>query len=270
MWTLVLYDAQGSELRRLPLGGEPLTIGRSRDCALTLDAKAVSRRHAQIQAQGASVILADLGSANGTLLNGRRLQAAAPLGAGDTVRIGDFSLRLEAAPAAETPPVRRTEPPPEAPQIRVPSQPDTPAAPAAVAPAGGWSSASELLEQRLHSIRSFRGEAQKEPAQKLDAFEQAWDQVVGSMRELQQRLQGDARVPLFSISRNQREISAKIVDAGSRRGHVYLILSPEHPEGKYRGQLTVWLREFGEADVSYDDPHEAMRHFVDRIARKLA
>lgn len=267
MWTLVLYDGQGRELRRLPLGGEPLTIGRGRDCAMTLDSKAVSRRHAQVQAQGASVILADLGSANGTLLNGRRIQAAAPLAAGDTVRIGDFSLRLEAAPPVE-PPQTRT---PELPQIRVPQPPpEAPAAATAAPPTGGWSSASELLEQRLHSIRSFRGEAQKEPAQKLGAFEQAWDQVVSSMRELQQRLQGDARVPLFSISRNQREISAKIVDTGSRRGHAYLILSPEHPEGKYRGQLTVWLREFGEADVSYDDPHEAMRHFVDRIARKLA
>jgi hypothetical protein len=90
------------------------------------------------------------------------------------------------------------------------------------------------------------------------------------MRELQQQLRGNPRVLLFGISRNNREVIAKVADPGSKRGHMYLILSPEHPEGKYRDQVTVWLREFGEPDVSYDDPREAMRHFVQRIASRLA
>jgi hypothetical protein len=294
MWTLILSDPQGQELRRVPLRDRPLTIGRSRDCDLGLDSKAASRQHAQIEARGASAILIDLGSANGTLLNGKRLEKPTALAEGDEVRIAEFSLRLQ----------REVQPAPLEPQIQPPTQaamqaaaqPQAPAAerraglgfdagelppiripepaPAAAAvappPAEGWNSASQLLDEQLRSIRSFREEARKEPGGKLESFEQEWDKVIVSMRDLQQQLQGNPRVLLFSISRNSREVTAKIVDPDSKRGHMYLILSPEHPEGKFRDQRTVWLREFGEADSNFEEPREAMRYFVKRIAGKLA
>jgi len=276
MWILVLYDPQGHEVRRVPLHSAPLTIGRGKDRDLVIESKAVSRQHAQIEARGVSAILIDLGSANGTLLNGRRVDKPAPLGETDEIRVGEFSLRLQRdqkqpAPAAEPAPIQpRPQPATEFPEIKVPPRPAEPAAAAPPADAVDWNSASELLDKKLNSIRSFRGEVQQDPSQKLDAFEQDWDKVVASMRELQQRLSQDPRVLLFVISRNQREITAKIADPGSRRGHLYLILSPEHPEGKFRDQRTVWLREFGEADINYDEPREAMRHFIERIAGKLA
>lgn len=282
MWILVLYDQQGRELRRLPLESAPLTVGRGKDRDLVLESKAVSRRHAQIEAQGGSAILVDLGSANGTLLNGRRIDKPVALKETDEIDIAGFGLRLRRDPDRQaatdrtviqpaskpggTPPSR---PAADFAEIKVPVRAEEEAAPPPAA-GGDWNSASELLDKQLRSIRSFRGEAQQEPAQKLAAFERDWDKVVNSMRELRQQLQGDPRVLLFDISRNEREIIAKIADAGSKRGHAYLILSPEHPEGKFRDQLTVWLREFGEADINYDEPREAMRHFVERIARKLA
>lgn len=283
MWILVLYDQQGRELQRLPLEGAPLTIGRGKDRDLVLDSKAVSRQHAQVEAQGGSAILVDLGSANGTLLNGRRIDKPVALKESDEINIAGFGLRLQRAPDRQAaadrtviqPMSKLVSPAPsrpaaDIPEIKVPAR--TAVAEAARAPVegGDWNSASELRDKQLRSIRSFRGEAQQEPAQKLAAFEQDWDKVVNSMRELRQQLQGDRRVLLFDISRNQREITAKIVDPDSKRGHAYLILSPEHPEGKFRDQLTVWLREFGEADINYDEPREAMRHFVERIARRLA
>ena len=283
MWILVLYDQQGRELRRLPLESAPLTVGRGKDRDLVLESKAVSRRHAQIEAQGGSAILVDLGSANGTLLNGRRIDKPVVLKETDEINIAGFGLRLRRDPdrqaAADRTVIQSvsklmdpvaSRPAADIPEIKVPAR--TAAAEAAPAPVegGDWNSASELLDKQLRSIRSFRGEAQQEPAQKLAAFEQDWDKVVNSMRELRQQLQGDRRVLLFDISRNQREITAKIADPDSKRGHAYLILSPEHPEGKFRDQLTVWLREFGEVDINYDEPREAMRHFVERIARKLA
>lgn len=266
MWILVLYDPQGHELRRVPLASAPLTIGRGKDRDLVIDSKAISRQHAQIEAQGDSVILIDLGSANGTLLNGRRVDKPVALGEADEIRLAGFSLRLQRENNGHATVKAATD----FPEIKVPER--TPAVEAASTPADvqGWSSASELLDKQLRSIRSFRGEAQQEPAHKLGGFEQNWDKVVESMRELQQQLRGDPRVLLFGISRNNREITAKIADPGAKRGHAYLILSPEHPEGKFRDQLTVWLREFGEADINYDDPREAMRHFVERIAKRLA
>lgn len=255
MWTVILCDAQGHELRRQPLGEAPLVVGRGKDRGLVLDSPAVSRQHARLQALGSEVTVEDLGSANGTLLNGRRLERAETLREGDELRIADFLLRL------------RRDAAPQQPRIQLPEQPPAPAA--AEPPAGGWSSASELLREQVNSIRSFRDES-RSGDDRLPQFEREWDKVVASMRELQQQLQGHPRVLQFGISRNQREITVKLADPAAKRGHAYLILSPEHPEGKYRDQLTVWLREFGEPDLNYDQPAEAMRHFVQRIASRLA
>jgi hypothetical protein len=277
MWTLLVFDPQGRELRRLPLDETPLGIGRGKDRELMLDSPAVSRRHAQVQALGASVVVEDLGSANGTLLNGRRIARPEPLHEGDELRIADFILRLRRDAAAGHDPDKtmigalpKAPPPPAAEPPRI-SLPASPPPPAAAPPAGAdWNSASAMLKQQVQSIRSFREESQSSDAGKLGAFEQGWDRVVASMRELQQQLRDNPRVLLFGISRNNREITAKIADPSSKRGSAYLILSPEHPEGKYREQVTVWLREFGEPDASYDDPAEAMRYFVQRIAARLA
>ncbi len=258
MWTIILFDAQGRELRRQPLGEAPLVAGRGKDRGLVLESPAVSRQHARLQARGTGVTVEDLGSANGTLLNGRRIDRVETLREGDELRIADFLLQLRRDDAAEEN------------RIQVPERPATPAAPAAAEPpAAGWSSASELLREQLHSIRSFRDES-RSGDDRLASFEQEWDKVVASMRELQQQLRGHPRVQQFGISRNQREITVKLADPAAKRGHAYLILSPEHPEGKYRDQLTVWLREFGEPDANYDQPAEAMRHFVQRIASRLA
>lgn len=270
MWTIALYDAQGRELKRLPLGETPLDIGRGKDRGLVLDSAAVSRRHARLEARGGSVVLQDLGSANGTLLNGQRLAGPEAVREGDEIRIAEFTLRLrrDAVPDADKTMIGALPAAAAPPEIRVPERPAAAAAPER--PADGWNSASDLLDRQLSSIRSFRDESRVGAGGKLGAFEQGWDRVIASMRDLQPKLQGNPRVLQFSISRNNREVTAKIADPSSKRGHAYLILSPEHPEGRYRDQVTVWLREFGEPDANYDDPAEAMRYFVQRIAGHLA
>ena len=55
----------------------------------------VSRLHAGITVDGGRVVLADLGSSNGTFVNGRRLTSPAALVAGDRVEIGPYSLRFD-------------------------------------------------------------------------------------------------------------------------------------------------------------------------------
>ena len=272
MWTIALYDAQGRELKRLPLNEAPLDIGRGKDRDLVLDSAAVSRQHARLEARGGSVVLQDLGSSNGTLLNGQRIGRPEAVHEGDEIRIADFVLRLRRDAVADADKTMigalPKAVPAAPPEIRVPERPAAATAPDK--PADGWNSASELLDKQLSSIRSFRDESRADGGGKLGTFEQGWDRVIASMRELQQKLQGNPRVLQFGISRNNREVTAKVADPSSKRGHAYLILSPEHPEGRYRDQVTVWLREFGEPDANYDDPAEAMRHFVQRIASRLA
>jgi pSer/pThr/pTyr-binding forkhead associated (FHA) protein len=65
--------------------GESATLGRSRDCDLPIAAPRASRRHAAIVASGEGHRVSDLGSTNGTLLNGVALDADAPLADGDVV-----------------------------------------------------------------------------------------------------------------------------------------------------------------------------------------
>jgi ABC-type multidrug transport system ATPase subunit/pSer/pThr/pTyr-binding forkhead associated (FHA) protein len=60
-----------------------------------LDHPHVSRLHASLAVEGGRVVLADLGSANGTFLNGRRLSRPAALSPNDRIDIGPFSLRFD-------------------------------------------------------------------------------------------------------------------------------------------------------------------------------
>ena len=94
-WALVAYA--GSTLGRvfpLPLG-ETL-LGRSPDCGLALPDGEVSRRHACLHVTPGGVRLEDLGSTNGTRLNGIPLHGSATLLAGDRVTVGGHVLKLVA------------------------------------------------------------------------------------------------------------------------------------------------------------------------------
>lgn len=64
-------------------------IGRAEGCALQLDGHSASRQHARLEREGSLWQLRDLGSKNGTLLNGQRRELA-PIGVGDTLRVGDW------------------------------------------------------------------------------------------------------------------------------------------------------------------------------------
>src|SRR5207248_1396468 len=79
------------------------TIGRDPSAGIVIDDAEASRRHASLSVQGAVVTVEDLGSTNGTFVNGGRLSAARVLGPTDKLRIGTtvFELRVAAAEEAE-------------------------------------------------------------------------------------------------------------------------------------------------------------------------
>jgi len=80
------------------VSGTPIRIGRAPECELVLKDSRVSRRHARLHARDGVLVLTDLGSTNGTLVNGHRVTELV-LGAGDRIQIGETSLVVEAAPA---------------------------------------------------------------------------------------------------------------------------------------------------------------------------
>lgn len=73
----------------------PLVIGRAQDAQLVLADPEVSRRHARLETQNGTVFLRDLGSSNGTFLNGRRLTSAIELREGDEVDVGTTRVVVE-------------------------------------------------------------------------------------------------------------------------------------------------------------------------------
>lgn len=76
-------------------GTAPMVIGRDRDAALVLPDPEVSRRHVRLETQNGTVFLRDLGSSNGTFLNGKRLTGAIELREGDMVDLGTTRLVVE-------------------------------------------------------------------------------------------------------------------------------------------------------------------------------
>ncbi len=82
---------QGGEFS-LPDGGE-ITIGRASDLEMVLIEDMVSRKHARISCRGAEVLLQDLGSTNGTFVNGERIQKVR-LRSGDRILVGTSILKL--------------------------------------------------------------------------------------------------------------------------------------------------------------------------------
>ncbi len=89
-----LVVEQGPEPEQtFTLGHAPQTIGRSANNGIVINDPEMSRRHAQITPQGDGYVLEDLGSTNGSFVNGIRLNQPMALKHGDTVAFGD-TVRL--------------------------------------------------------------------------------------------------------------------------------------------------------------------------------
>lgn len=118
---------KGADRRDFPLTNSKTIIGRKQDCTLRIPTRDVSRQHCEIVLDKVGPIVRDLGSANGTYVNGKRV-AESPLAPGDTLTIGPvhFIVQLNGQPMRITPhDVRK----PEMPKPAEPAKAGAPAAP---------------------------------------------------------------------------------------------------------------------------------------------
>src|SRR5688500_4128235 len=88
---VVLRGGQTLAEHELPPDGE-LVVGRTPQCQVTINDSTVSRMHARLYADGQGVYLEDLGSANGTFLDGERVMGVVKLADGQIVRPGQKAL----------------------------------------------------------------------------------------------------------------------------------------------------------------------------------
>ena len=100
---LILRDGAGP-LRQWALRGSVMVIGRNDDCHVVIDDRQASRHHARITQTEDGYVLEDLGSKNGTFLNGQPLTASTVLKDGDEVGIA-FADKLAFVDAGATAPL---------------------------------------------------------------------------------------------------------------------------------------------------------------------
>ena len=90
--------------RRYNLSGPECVIGRKSECQVCIPDMRVSRHHARIRHEKADTwVLEDLGSNNGTYLNGVAILSPARVKNGDEIRIADHFIKLELLPDTESP-----------------------------------------------------------------------------------------------------------------------------------------------------------------------
>lgn len=82
---------------RVPLGEYVVSIGRQHDCTIVLADPNVSRHHAEIRPSGDGFSVVDLGSTNGTRINGNRIPGPHQLADGDELRCGNTIMHFEAS-----------------------------------------------------------------------------------------------------------------------------------------------------------------------------
>lgn len=91
---VVLVMFKEKERREFPLAGEETILGRRQDCSLRIPTKDVSRQHCAVRIKDEKVTAKDLGSSNGTYVNGKRIAEVA-LAPGDHLRLGPVTFVVQ-------------------------------------------------------------------------------------------------------------------------------------------------------------------------------
>lgn len=89
---IILVSRSSGERIELEVGNEPITIGRAQSNMIVLEHDLVSRQHALLSLQEDVPTIADLGSKNGTWLNGTRIDEPATVAEGDVLKLGDVEF----------------------------------------------------------------------------------------------------------------------------------------------------------------------------------
>jgi DNA-binding winged helix-turn-helix (wHTH) protein len=82
--------------REIPLHEGENILGRTDDAVAWIDSARVSRRHARIIVSGGKATIEDLGSKNGTIVSGRRIDRPTPLEGGDQIEVGSVMMTFRA------------------------------------------------------------------------------------------------------------------------------------------------------------------------------
>ncbi|MBL8849550.1 MAG: SpoIIE family protein phosphatase [Planctomycetaceae bacterium] len=86
---------QGGQATPYEIGEAEFVLGRLPECDIQLQSSMVSRKHARVIRDGGNFVFEDLGSGNGTFVNGKRIEAPVALQHDDRIKVGPILLRFE-------------------------------------------------------------------------------------------------------------------------------------------------------------------------------
>jgi pilus assembly protein CpaF len=104
----VVVHEKGGRTQRFNFEGDLFAVGREEDNDLVLDRVNISKHHLRFRRKDGRVEVVDLGSTNGTYVNGRRVEQPRPVRRSDRIYVGDYILMVEGDDAAIAP-VERAE-----------------------------------------------------------------------------------------------------------------------------------------------------------------
>ena len=191
---------------------EPLEIGRECDGILLLDAQA-SRRHAILSPRNDQVVVEDVGSTNGTFLDGTQISSAVVLMAGSKVQIGDTLIELVASrPAAA--PVQATGEGPAASRLTAMPGSDPFAGGAVRAVAG--SEPTNVRETSMDAVaRAVSTEEPKEVVEKAELDQGTITIVFSDIENSTQRATAMGDVAWMKVLKNHNDLIARHVEKWS-------------------------------------------------------
>jgi serine phosphatase RsbU (regulator of sigma subunit) len=146
----LLIRVPGQEPRRFEFDGEALSIGRSARNDLVIEDPSLSRSHARLEIRGEGFQLEDLGSMNGTFINGHPVHGPQPLRGSDRVQLGNVVLELDPGRKSGVL-IEAKDQDLKGPATLVVRASDLrssgPVAEIRKAPAGGWGDAIQMVEE---------------------------------------------------------------------------------------------------------------------------
>ncbi len=213
-------DAEGRVRKvEVPRTQSGVVLGRSTSCHVVLKSPSVGRNHGKVLFQGGTYLYRDLGSVNGSFLNGERVQADTPLKDGDSVRLGEVVVRFIGDARAPEAPARPPKPEPVAPARTAKSEPAShreaaPAAPprrATTPPAPAV--AAEALS--LVEVSRLRKENEALRAEIVSLQKQLQAREAPDVTDLQRRLT-EARAALAEREDEVRHLRGVVADSERR------------------------------------------------------
>ncbi|MDX1571344.1 MAG: EAL domain-containing protein [Xanthomonadales bacterium] len=102
IWYLEGMIGSRKTLQRIRLTGFPFVVGRQEGLSLVLDSAGMSRQHAQLEEAAGTLYLKDLGSTNGTFLNGKRIDGPVEVASGDIIHFAEEEFRALSEEKSDT------------------------------------------------------------------------------------------------------------------------------------------------------------------------